>query len=81
MQGSLKFFLGGTSYGATAMDLPPIFERLKFDVGYLKLLVMDFGRLFSLVAGTPTNVYEMRSLISKRRFNLNRLVRQFAATS
>jgi len=36
--------------GATAMDLPPIFERLKLDVGYWKLLVKDFGRLFSLVA-------------------------------
>ena len=67
--------------GATAMDLPPIFERLKLDVGYWKLLVKDFGRLFSLVAGAPTNVYEMRSLISKRRFNLKRLDRQLAATS
>ena len=49
MHGSLKFFLGGTSYGATAMDLPPIFERLKLDVGYWKLLVNDFGRLWTTV--------------------------------
>jgi len=67
--------------GATAMDLPPIFERLKLDVGYWKLLVNDFGRLFSLVAGVPSNVYEMRSLISKRRFNLKRFDRQVAATN
>ena len=59
----------------------PIFERLKLDVRYWKLLVKDFGRLFSLVAGAPTNVYEMRNLISKRRFNLKRLDRQLAATS
>jgi len=66
---------------ATAMDLPPIFERLKLDVGYWKLLVNDFGRLFSLVVGARTNVYEKRSLISKRRFNLKRFDRQQAATS
>jgi len=67
--------------GATAMDLPPIFEWLKLGVGYWKLLVKDFGRMFSLVAGAPTNVYDMRSLVSKRRFNLKRHDRQQAATS
>jgi len=67
--------------GATPLSAPPVLERLKLDVGYWKLLVKDFGRLFSLVAGAPTNVYEMRSLISKRRFNLKRLDRQLAATS
>ena len=67
--------------GVTAMDLPPIFERLKLDVSYWKLLVKDFGRLFGVVAGAPKNVYEMRSLISKRRFNLKRLGGQVAATS
>ena len=56
--------------GATPSDLPPIFERLKLDVGNWKLLVSDFGRLFSSVAGAPKYVYEMRSLISKRRFYL-----------
>ena len=81
MQGSFKSFLGGTCYGPTRMDLPPIFEWLKLDVGYWKLLVKDFGRLFSLVAGALANVYEMRSLISKRRFNLKRVDLQLAATS
>ena len=56
------------------MDLPPILERMKLDVGCWKLLIKDFGRLFSLVAAAPTNVYKMRSLISKRRFNLKRLI-------
>ena len=56
--------------GATPSDLPRIFERLKLDVGNWKLLVSDFGRLFSSVAGAPKDVYEMRSLISKRRFYL-----------
>ena len=67
--------------GAMAMDLPPIFLRLNLDVSYWKLLVNDFGRLFGLVAGTPKDVYEMRSLISNRRFNLKRLERHLASTS
>ena len=66
--------------GATSMDLPPIFERLKLDVMNWKLLVKDFGRVFSLVAGTPKDVYEMRSLISKRRFHLKRHESQVAST-
>ena len=45
--------------GATSMDLPPIFERLKLDVMNWKLLVKDFGRVFSLVAGTPKDVSEL----------------------
>jgi hypothetical protein len=35
--------------------------------------IKDFGRLFANVAGKPKDVYEMRSLISKRRFYLKRL--------
>ena len=66
--------------GATPSDLPPIFERLKLDVGNWKLLVSDFGRLFSSVAGAPKDVYEMRSLISKRRFYLKHPL-QLAVTS
>ena len=62
------------------MDVPPIFERLNLELGYWKLLVKDFGRVFSQVAGTPKDVYEMRSLISKRRFNLTRLGREAAST-
>ena len=65
--------------GATAMDVPPIFERLNLELGYWKLLVKDFGRVFSQVAGTAKDVYEMRSLISKRRFNLKRLGREAAS--
>ena len=40
-----------------AMDVRHPLDRLK-----------DFGRLFSNVAGKPKDVYEKRSLISKRRF-------------
>ena len=40
---------------------------------YWKLQIQDFGRLFANVAGKPKDVYEMRSLISKRRFYLKRL--------
>ena len=58
--------------GATPMDVPPIFERLNLELNYWKLLVKDFGRVCSLVAGAPKNVYEMRSLISKRRFKMKR---------
>ena len=28
------------------MDVPPIFERLNLELGYWKLLVKDFGRVF-----------------------------------
>ena len=58
--------------GHTPAEVAPIFERLKLDPEYWTLQIKDFGRLFSNVAGKPTNVYEMRSLISKRRFYLKR---------
>ena len=58
--------------GSTPVEMAPIFERLKLDVGNWKLIVSDFGRLFSSVAGAPKDVYDMRSLISKRRFYLKR---------
>ena len=59
--------------GYTSSDVAPIFERLKLDPDYWRLQIQDFGRLFSNVAGKPKDVYEMRSLISKRRFYLKRL--------
>ena len=37
--------------GATPMDVPPIIERLNRELNYWKLLIKDFGRVFSLVAG------------------------------
>ncbi len=59
--------------GYTPSDVAPIFERLKLDPAYWRLQIQDFGRLFSNVAGKPKDVYELRSLISKRRFYLKRL--------
>ena len=59
--------------GYTSSDVAPIFERLKLDPVYWRLQIQDFGRLFSNVAGKPKDVYEMRSLISKRRFYLKRV--------
>jgi hypothetical protein len=59
--------------GYTPSDVAPIFERLKLDPGFWRLQIQDFGRLFSNVAGKPKNVYEIRSLISKRRFYLKHL--------
>lgn len=58
--------------GYTPTDVAPIFERLKLDQEYWLLQVKEFGRLFANVAGKPKDVYEMRSLISKRRFYLKR---------
>ena len=58
--------------GSTPLDMPPIFDRLKLDIGNWKLLISDFGRLFSAVAGAPKDVYEMRSLIYNRRLYLKR---------
>ena len=57
--------------GFMPSDVAPIFERLKLDPDYWRLQVKDFGRLYSNVAGKPRDVYEMRSLISKRRFYLS----------
>jgi hypothetical protein len=59
--------------GYTPSEVAPIFERLKLDPDYWRLQIQDFGRLFSNVAGKPKDVYELRSLISKRRFYLKRL--------
>ena len=67
--------------GSTPVDIAPIFERLKLDVGYWKLQIQEFGRLFSHMAGKPKDVYEMRSLISKRRFYLKRFKPEPAATA
>ena len=58
--------------GYTPADVAPIFERLNLDPDYWKLQIKNFGRLFANVAGKPKDVYEMRSLISRRRFYLKR---------
>ena len=58
--------------GYTPSDVAPIFERLKLDPEHWRLQIQDFGRLFANVAGKPKDVYELRSLISKRRFYLKR---------
>ena len=67
--------------GSTPVDMAPIFERLKLDVGNWKLQIQEFGRLFSHMAGRPKDVYEMRSLISKRRFYLKRFKPEPAETA
>lgn len=59
--------------GYTPSDVPPIMERLRLDQDCWRLQIQDFGRLFANVAGKPKDVYEMRSLISKRRFYLKHL--------
>jgi len=68
---------GGTVVNPTNRQAIKDFCRCQHSTIW-KLLVKDFGRLFSLVAGAPTNVYKMRSRISERRFNLKRLDRQLA---
>ena len=67
--------------GFTPADVAPIFERLKLDLEYWLLQVKEFGRLFANVAGKPKDVYEMRSLISKRRFYLKRFKSEAAQTA
>ena len=67
--------------GYTPSDVAPIFECLNLDPDYWKLQIKDFGRLFSNVAGKPKGVYEMRSLISKRRFYLKRLKPELVETT
>ena len=67
--------------GFTPSEIAPIFERLKLDADYWRLQVQNFGRLFANVAGKPKDVYEMRSLISKRRFYLKRFKPEPAQTT
>ena len=67
--------------GTTPANVAPIFERLKLDQEYWLLQIKEFGRLFANVAGKPKDVYEMRSLISKRRFYLKRFKPDAVQTS
>ena len=67
--------------GTTPADVAPIFERRKLDREYWLLQIREFGRLFANVAGKPKDVYEMRSLISKRRFYLKRFKPDAVQTS
>ena len=67
--------------GYTPPETPPIFARLKIDPEFWRLQMKDFGRLFANVAGKPKDVYEMRSLISKRRFYLKHLKPQSVQAS
>jgi hypothetical protein len=60
--------------GYTPRDLPPLLERLEIDTERWRLLTKDFGRMFSQVAGKAQNVHDARSLKTKRRFYLKRLV-------
>jgi hypothetical protein len=64
--------------GYTPYDVPPIFLRLNLAPDYWRLLIQEFGRLFSNVAGKPKDVYDLRSLVSKRRFYLKRLKPELA---
>ena len=56
----------------TSADVPTLFERVKLEKDCWKLQIQNFGRLFSHVDGRPKDVYEMRSLVSKRRFYMKR---------
>ena len=58
--------------GYTPSDVVPIVERLKLDPEYWRFQIQNFDRSFANVAGKPKDVYELRSLISKRRFYLKR---------
>ena len=52
----------------TPADVAPIHERLNLDQDHWEMQIKNFGRLLANVAGKPRDVYEMRSLISSRRF-------------
>jgi len=47
---------------------------LGIDTERWRLLTKDFGRMFSQVAGKAQSVHDARSLKTKRRFYLKRLV-------
>ena len=60
------------SRGATPQELPPLLERLGFEVEVWYGLTKDFGRIFSQVAGKPESITNARSLVTHRRFKTRR---------
>ncbi len=58
--------------GCTPQSAPAVFERLDINAAEWLIVVNDFGRLFSNVAGKPQNIKNARSRVTHRKFLLRR---------
>ena len=55
--------------GVTPADTPPILQRLGLEAEVWCEVVRDFGTLFSLVAGRPAAIDEVRIRVRRARFH------------
>jgi hypothetical protein len=62
--------------GATPMEAPALFERLKIQPDVWCELVKRFGSLFSHVAGQPHHIDDYRSLHRNQRFYVRQAARE-----
>jgi hypothetical protein len=62
--------------GATPESAPAIFERIKIRPEVWCELVSQFGKLFSVVAGQPHRVDDLRGRRSKKRYYLRQAARE-----
>ncbi len=67
--------------GATPNEFVPLFDRLGISAEIWCRLVKDFGRLFSVVAGQPSQIDEHRSQDTSRRYRARRETRELLATA
>jgi hypothetical protein len=66
--------------GSTPKQFAPLFDRLGISAEIWCLLVKDFGKLFSVVAGQPSRIDEHRSKGTSRRYRARRETRELLAT-
>ncbi len=65
--------------GSTPKELAAVFVRLGISESVWLGLVQNFGRLFSVVAGQPQRVDEIRSKTKERRYHLRKDARELMA--
>ena len=66
--------------GTTPKHMAPLFDRLGINAETWCLLVKDFGRLFSVVAGKPHRIDEHTSKTGSHRYRAKRVARELLAT-
>jgi len=66
--------------GSTPKQFAPLFDRLGISAEIWCRLVMDFGKLFSVVAGQPSKIDEHRSKGTSRRYRARHETRELMAS-
>jgi hypothetical protein len=65
---------------STPKQFAPLFDRLGISAEIWCRLVKDFDRLFSVVAGQPSQIDEHRATGTSRRYRARRVTRELLAT-